>query len=423
MIASSVPITTDIVLVGGGHSHVEVLRRFAMQPQPGVRLTMIARDVDTPYSGMVPGYFAGHYTREDCHIDLRPLCIAAGARLYHASASGIDPRAQTVEVEGRPPVPYDFLSIDIGSVPDSSILPGAGAHTIPVKPIDRLLASVAGIEAEFERNREAMRIAVIGAGAGGIELTLALHHRLTAGGVAPEFIVLDAAPVILPTHASGARRAIGRTLMARGIEVRLNAPVASVEADRLVLDSGETVAFDHAILVSGASAAPWLAASGLSLDARGFVRIDGTLRSVSHPAIFAAGDIASFDQRPLAKSGVYAVKQGPVLAKNLRRAALGQALVRFRPQRHALALIATGPKHAVASRGPFALSGRYLWNLKDRIDRRFMEKYADLPPMRTLESARDEDPFAEMRCGGCGAKIGRDVLARVLARISGFSGA
>jgi selenide,water dikinase len=416
------PVRTDIVLVGGGHAHVEVLRRFAMAPEPGVRLTVIARDVETPYSGMVPGYVAGHYTRAECHIDLRPLAIGAGARLYEGAATGLDPVRKTVRVEGRPPVSYDFLSIDTGSVPDAPAIAGAAENAVPVKPIDGLLEAVAGLERALEAGREPMRIAVIGAGAGGVELTLALHHRLSVlagerGAAAPRFIIIEKAADIMPGHASGARRGLARALAGRGIEVRPGAPVAAFEPGGVTLEDGSGIKCDRAILVSGASPARWIAESGIATDARGFIEVDRTLRSLSHRDILAAGDVASFAGRDLPKSGVYAVRAGPILARNLRALAQGRAPRPFRPQRSALALISTGPKHAVASRGPFSLSGRFMWRLKDRIDRRFMEKYAGLAGTGMGAADAGADPFAEMRCAGCGAKIDRAVLSRVLARL------
>ncbi|MBM3560634.1 MAG: bifunctional NADH dehydrogenase FAD-containing subunit/selenide, water dikinase SelD, partial [Alphaproteobacteria bacterium] len=160
----SAPVRTDIVLVGGGHAHVAVLRRFAMRPQAGVRLTLVARDIETPYSGMIPGYFAGHYTRAECHIDLVRLTRSAGARLVHASATGLDLAGRRVLVDGgRPPVAFDLLSLDTGSTPDAAAIPGARDHCVAVKPIDGLLAAVADWERDLARGTAPFRLAVIGA--------------------------------------------------------------------------------------------------------------------------------------------------------------------------------------------------------------------------------------------------------------------
>lgn len=421
-----IPVKTDIVLVGGGHAHVAVLRMFGMRPEPGVRLTVIGRDVDTPYSGMIPGYIAGHYTRPECHIDLRPLAMFAGARLIHAPATGLDLVANRVLVEGRPPVPFDLLSLDTGSTPPASAIPGAAEHAVPVKPIDRFLDAVAAMEAAIERDGAALRVVVIGAGAGGVEVTLALHDRLTrlaaARGLDPAglaFTIVDAAAELVPALAPPVRRKLARVAGERGIALRLGTPVARVDAGAVHLASGEALACDRAILITGAAPPAWLADSGLARDAKGFVRIGPTLASPSHAQIFAAGDMASYDGAALPKSGVYAVRAGPWLAANLRRAATGKPLRAWTPQRKTLALISTGDKYAIASRGDLALEGAWTWRWKDWIDRRFMAKYQDLPVMAEPAATNGAGVAVldTMRCGGCAAKIAQPVLRRALARL------
>jgi selenide,water dikinase len=427
-----VPVTTDIVLVGGGHAHVAVLRRFGMKPEPGVRLTLVTRDVDTPYSGMIPGYIAGHYTRQECHIDLRPLAMFAGARLIHAPATGLDLVANRVLVAGRPPVPFDLLSLDTGSTPPASAVPGAAEHAIPVKPIDDFLDAVAGMEAAIERDGSRLRVVVIGAGAGGVELTLALQDRLrrlaTSRGHNPaalSFAIVDAAPQLLPALNPAVRDRMARVAGARGVDIRLGVPVERIAADALHLADGTALPFDRAVLVTGAAPPAWLAGSGVARDARGFVRIGPTLASPSHGHVFAAGDMASYDGMTLLKSGVYAVRAGPWLADNLRRAAQKRDLRRWTPQRNTLALISTGDKYAVAARGGIAFEGAWAWRLKDWIDRRFMTRYGDLPDMTSAGDTVDADgnTIDAMRCGGCAAKIAQPVLRRALARLPAQSAA
>ncbi|MEK9660796.1 MAG: selenide, water dikinase SelD [Alphaproteobacteria bacterium] len=418
-------MTTDIVLVGGGHAHVAVLRRFGMKPEPGVRLTVIGRDVDTPYSGMIPGYIAGHYRRDECHIDLRPLAMFAGARLIHAPATGLDLVANRVLVAGRPPVPFDLLSLDTGSTPPAGAIAGAAEHTIPVKPIDRFLDAVAEMEATIGDADAALRIVVIGAGAGGTEVTLALHDRLTrlAAGRGRDparlsFTIVDAADTLVPALNPTVRNKMMRVAGERGIALRLGTPVERIEAGVIRLAGGDAVAFDRAVLINGAAPPAWLSDSGLVRDERGFVRIGPTLASPSHGHVFAAGDMASYDGLSLPKSGVYAVRAGPWLADNLRRAATGRDLRRWTPQRDTLALVSTGDKYAVAAHGGMALEGAWTWRWKDWIDRRFMAKYQDLPDMEPAPTGGDDAGTLDaMRCGGCAAKIAQPVLRRALARL------
>ena len=412
------------MLVGGGHSHVDVLKRFGMKPQPGVRLTLIARDLLTPYSGMVPGLIAQLYTKSECHIDLRPLAAFAGARLIHAPATGLDLSINAVHVAGRPPVRFDLLSLDTGSTPSTAGIAGAEL-ALPVKPIDRFLAGQAEMAADIAAKGGRYHIVVVGGGAGGVELTLSLDQQLRRGAASLarnpgelSLTIVEAADSLLPSYNNAARRRLLRTIVARNIAVRTGTKIERIAPGSVTLSSGETLPADRTILVTNGGAPGWLADSGLALDARGFVRIDDHLRSPSHPQVFAAGDMASMDNYTLPKSGVYAVRQGPYLAENLRRAALGQPPKPYRPQKQTLALITTGDRHAIAARGSLSLEGGWVWRWKDWIDRRWMAKYQELPDMAARNSAGGGDAILdEMRCGGCGAKVPAPILRRALDRL------
>ena len=409
---TTIPIAHDLVLVGGGHAHVHVLKRFGMRPEPGVRLTLVARDVETPYSGMLPGFVAGHYRLDECHIDLMRLARFAGARLIYDEAVGLDRDRREVLCRSHPPIRYDVVSLDIGITPRRDI-PGAAEHTVAVKPIDRFAEKWESL-LERARGRDRLRLAIVGGGAGGVELGLAAQHRLAAAMFAPPEVTLVTRDTLLPSHNRRVRAKFARILGERGIAVVAGNAVARIERGRLVLDDGASVVFDEALWVTEAAAAPWLAETGLALDAAGFVETDEYLRSPSDATVFAAGDIAAMRGHPRDKSGVYAVRAGPPLAENLRRTLAGRALRRGIPQRRALALIGTGDRRAVASRGAFAAEGAWLWRLKQGIDRRWMRGYTDLPAMDANEEA--------MRCGGCAAKVPADILGRAIARLAPGSG-
>ena len=414
------------MLVGGGHAHVEVVRRFGMKPETGVRLTLVSTPVDTPYSGMLPGYLAGHYGFDDCMIDLRRLCRFAGARLIVGRASGIDRTSRQVLLADRPPLPYDLLSIDIGSVPETGGIAGA-EHAVPLKPIPAFLERWAKVEALAEARNGAVRIVVVGAGVGGVEATMALQNRIhkrferfevkeKTHALLPQLTILSATPEIVPGHAPGVRRRVLAALRRKGIAVETGETVATIEPGRVSCSSGRVFEHDAAILVTQGGPAPWLRETGLDVDPRGFLKVGPTLQSVSDDTIFAAGDCAAFNSAALPKSGVYAVRQGPVLAEILRRAVRGGALQPFRPQRRVLSLISLGGKRAVASKAVFAAEGNWVWRWKDRIDRRWMARYgANLPAMTQAPAA--EAAEEAMRCGGCGAKVPRAILNRVLDRL------
>ena len=430
------PILRDIVLIGGGHSHVGVLRRFGMQPIPGVRLTLICRDTHTPYSGMLPGYIAGHYRYDDVHIDLSRLAEFAGARFFRDEATGLDLAGQRVLCRDRPSVPYDQLSINIGSTPQVGEVPGAADNAVPVKPIhtfnDRWLTLL-------ERIREhagATTIAVVGGGAGGVELLLAmqyrLRHELQCAGRDPgelSFHLFTASAEVLPTHTRRVRRAFAAKLAQRGVKLHTDSRVTQVDGGRLTTGQGETFDADEIVWVTQAGGAAWLRETGLELDERGFVRVRDTLQTLSDDRVYAAGDIATAVNHPREKAGVFAVRQGPPLARNLRRAVQGRAPRPYRPQKTWLALISTGDKHAVASRGGLGFEGDWVWRWKDWIDRRFMRRFSELPAMQeTAEDpgrglALENDEAAQaisavaMRCGGCGAKVGASVLSRALGQL------
>ncbi len=439
MQASDQPVLRDIVLIGGGHSHVGVLRRFGMNPEPGVRLTVICNSVDTPYSGMLPGYIAGHYGFDDCHIDLPRLAMFAGARFYNDEVVGLDTANGKVLCRTHPPVGFDVCSINVGSTPQVGRVPGAAEHAVPVKPILNFNARWLALLARVRQHPGRTTIALVGGGAGGVELTLSMQYRLRAElkalGRNPDdlvFHLFTSGPEVMPTHNAGVRRRFTRVLAQRGVHLHTGAQVTQVGEGTLTTAAGQTVAADEIVWVTQAGGPQWLQGSGLALDAEGFVKVNEHLQT-SHPQVFAAGDVAAFGPRPLEKAGVFAVRMGPPLADNLRRAVRGVPLKAYKPQKHWLALISTGDQHAVASRGPLGFAGDWVWRWKDHIDRTFMKRFSQFPAMTEMRAARnnalvtdlpltaDESKQAisaiAMRCGGCGAKVGATVLQRALGAL------
>jgi selenide,water dikinase len=429
---TTAPVVKDLVLVGGGHSHVAVLKRFGMRPMPGVRLTLICRDTDTPYSGMLPGLIAGHYSFDEAHIDLRPLCRFANARFYHDAAVGLDVTHQLVHCATHSPVRYDVLSLDIGSTPRTEDVPGATGNVVPVKPISGFLAHWERMRDRVLSHKGDLHIGIVGAGAGGTEVLLSIQyalrqllHQRGRNDQHIHYTLFSASDDVLTGHNASARRTFRRVLQERGVRIFTNAGIIAVAAGRVTTAQGDICSLDEILWVTAAGAAPWLAKSGLQLDAQGFVAVRDTLQSLSHPNVFAAGDIAAVLDHPRPKSGVFAVRQGKPLAGNLRRALQGRPAKPFRPQRNFLSLISTGDKYAVASRGSRAFEGRLVWRWKDRIDRRFMRRYSQLPDMTPSEqpsvatgpadaATLRELGAAAMRCGGCGAKVGSTVLDAAL---------
>ena len=359
-----------LVLLGGGHAHVHCLAAFAAAAPPNVHVTLVSPYERQVYSGMLPGWIAGHYALDDCVIPLRPLAERAGITFQHTAAVKLDAQARVVQCADGSQHGYDVLSIDTGPVADLEHLPGAREHALAVRPIEvfiegwralrqRLIASGGG------------HVVMVGAGAAGVELALAMHHALA--GLPRSRLTLISAANTLPGK-TGAR--LEHRLREAGIDVLSGTTAQRIRAGQVALVGATTLDADAIIVSTGTAAAPWLQRAGLAVDERGFLLTDGALRSTSHANVFAAGDCAAVIGHPRPKSGVYAVRAGPLLARNLRHALVGAPLHSAVPQQRSLYLVSTGGRHAVGSWGRYAFEGAWVWRWKDRIDRKFVAKYS-----------------------------------------------
>jgi selenide,water dikinase len=414
----------ELVLVGGGHAHVQVLRALAMRPLPGARVTVVLDRPVAVYSGMVPGCVAGAYRPAEIEIDVVPLARRAGARVVLAPARRVDPRARRIEVEGRPALPYDVASLDVGSSVRGLERPGVREHALATRPIG---AFVPRLDARLHAARAArgegpLRVAIVGAGVAGLELAFCLEARLRAQGVPARIALLGDAPELAPGQPRGLVRRARAEARRRGIALELGVRVAAVGKDALVLEGDdERVPADLVVWATGAAPPPLAAASPLPLDAHGFVRVDETLEVAGCEGLFAVGDCAVLDAHPWQpRAGVYAVREGPVLDANLRARLAGGRLRRYRPQRDFLALLNLGDGRALGSKRGFAFGGALAWRVKDRIDRRFVERFRvleeDGAPAKGFAAAAAMGAAGdEMECGGCAAKLGAVELASALA--------
>jgi selenide,water dikinase len=364
-----------LLLAGGGHAHIEVLRRLARRNPPEVELLLVTPSPRLIYTGMLPGLIAGHYRLGDCAINLAALAAKAGCQWIAGSVAGLEPQRNAVRLHDGQQLAYDVLSLDVGSVAQHASVRGAQRFAVPARPMEGLVRWWKGFLKRVDAQPN-LRIGIVGGGAGGVELALAMHHRLTFFGAteASLFLVTDA-PTVVPDHHPRACIVLERALKSRGIEVYTRSKVSEVAEGRLRAGGSGELSFDALVWVAGAGAPEWIEHTGLSTDERGFVAVHDTLQSTSHPNVFAAGDVADLVNHPRPKAGVFAVREGPLLERNLVASLSGGRLASYQPQKHALALISTGTKHAVASRGSLVFSGDWVWRWKDRIDRRFVARY------------------------------------------------
>jgi len=416
MMHAPLPLTRELVLIGGGHTHALVLRRWGMNPLPGARLTLINPGPTAPYTGMLPGFVAGHYDRDALSIDLVQLARFAGARLILGAVEGIDRVAQRIHVAGRVPVAYDLSSINIGITSEPPDLPGFAEHAIAAKPLGPYAQRWTSFRDAVARGEAVPKVAMIGGGVGGIELSLAMAHGLRETGARPEITVIEHAAALPGLHARS-RAALLSEMGQLGVTLIEGIAPVAVTADGITLSDGRKIASAFMIGVAGARAQGWLGDTGLVLQ-DGFVAVDAELHT-SDPLIYAAGDCAALPTaRP--KAGVYAVREAPVLAHNLRADLTGGPRKRYKPQADYLKLISLGGKSALADKYGGRLQGAWLWRWKDRIDRKFMDQFAHLPQMPApalpreaalgLQAALGDKPL----CGGCGAKVGGDTLGDTL---------
>ncbi|EEX10142.1 pyridine nucleotide-disulphide oxidoreductase [Ruegeria lacuscaerulensis ITI-1157] len=418
MYSHPLPLTRDLVLIGGGHTHALVLRKWGMNPLPGVRVTVINPGPTAPYSGMLPGFVAGHYARKDLDIDLVRLARFAGARLILGPATGLDPERRAIRVPDHPEIGFDVASVNVGITSDMPDLPGFADHAVPAKPLGPFAARWAA----YLNDPGPASVAVIGGGVAGVELVMAMAHALRARNRKAQVTLIDrdrALSAVGPKAAATLRR----TMHGLGIDCVEQTDILRVGPDHVELADGRHIAADFVTGAAGARPYDWIAQTGLALH-EGFIRVNSHLQS-SDPSVFAAGDCAHLSEDPRPKAGVFAVREAPVLFDNLRAALGAGQMRRYKPQKDYLKLISLGEKSALAERLGTSFSGPLMWRWKDHIDQKFMDRFRDLPRMKApplprhhaagLREALGDKPM----CGGCGAKVGRSALHAALSALPG----
>lgn len=366
-----------LVLLGGGHAHAHVLKAIGDAPDPTVSVTLVTPVERQIYSGMVPGYVAGHYTLAECVIDMVPLAKRALARMVRSSATFVNASTRTVICANGEIVPYDVLSIDVGSRCFTGSAKGVAEHAIAVRPLERFVDGWEGTLARM-KSGGMNSVSVVGGGAAGIEIAFAIDHRFRqeAGDGAPHVRILTSMTSLVPEYSAAVRGRFIRLARRRNIGTHVESLVTEVGAGYLRLKDNIEFATDATFWVAGAAAHPFIRDSGLRTDERGFLAVNDFMQSVSHPEVFGAGDCATNLQNPRAKAGVFAVRAGPALTANLFAVLHGGPLERQVAPRRFLALVSCGSRYAVGIRGRLSCEGGWTWRWKDRIDRGFVARYS-----------------------------------------------
>ena len=369
-----------LVLIGGGHSHAIALRQWGLNPLPNVDLTLISDVEQTPYSGMLPGHVAGFYSYDETHIDLKELAKFAGAKLICDRAIGLDTSSNKIICEHHQ-LEYDYLSLDIGSTPQTITVPGAKKYAIPAKPVPVFLDAWYKLKQQAALNpQKPLSVAIVGGGAGGVELALNMQTCLEQilDQNTPKIHLIHRGKQLLSGHNDWVSNKLTEILRQRNIELHLPQDVTQILADRVICQSGLDIKCNNIFWVTQAAAPKWIKHSQLKTDEQGFILVGNTLQSISHKNIFAAGDIATMIDYQRPKAGVFAVRQGQPLFNNWQNILTGQVLQDYVPQDKYLALIGTGDKKAIASWSSFGWRSGFLWWLKDYIDRKFMNQFEKL---------------------------------------------
>lgn len=437
---NSTPIVSDLVLLGGGHANIQVLKKLAMNPIGGLRITLVSDQTHSPYSGMVPGYLAGYYGYEDCHFDLRRLCEELGQRFIRAKIIGIDPERKRIQLESRPEIRYDCASINVGIAPKpiENVSPESLEKLIPLKPISQFIRHWDRLIAELKayRGSTPLPLAMVGGGAAGVEIAIILKMLIDQSGWKAEVSLIHRHDFLVSAEDRRAQLQLSQTLHKAGIQVVPNTEVVRLQENGLLLKDpkGQRLVQDfyRVLIATEAAAPPWFKSSGLPVDRDGFLKVDEHLRVEGVEALFAAGDCIHFLPSPLKKAGVYAVRQGPVIADNIRAFFIPRSGLRtFRPKKHVLSLITAGRRKAIVHQDCPSilrwLGPSLVWRVKDWIDRDFMRRFqartfAVNPGRFTRVMPRPKvslipDDWQENTCGGCGSKLAASTLTQALGQL------
>ena len=419
-----IPITNDLVLIGGGHSHLSVLMKLSKRPINGNRITLITNEIDTPYSGMIPGYIEGIYSWRDSHIDLYRLCLKLNVRFIHAEVERVSAYEKEIYFKDRPKIKFDVLSINTGIQSNNREIKGAAKYCLPVKPISKLTNNFLNKITNFKS------IAFIGGGAGSVELALAIKKRFLNINQDIKITIITGKRGLLSTFPQKTKLTSLKTLEKFKIDIIEYKRVLEVKPKQIILSDKSILKIDKAILSTNSMTPKWLAKSDILLTKDNYILVNKSFQT-NYKYVFASGDVIDFNNQNLKKAGVFAVRSGKPLAINIRKFILGKKLVEYKFNKNYLALIGTSKRSAIATKYNLTFNSRFFFYLKKYIDQNFIKKFSDfrirkkftLDALKTdvlnifvkhKEKITDENDI--MQCKGCAAKVPLNALKQALPK-------
>jgi len=419
-----IPITNDLVLIGGGHSHLSVLMKLSKRPINGNRITLITNEIDTPYSGMIPGYIEGIYSWRDSHIDLYRLCLKLNVRFIHAEVERVSAYEKEIYFKDRPKIKFDVLSINTGIQSNNREIKGAAKYCLPVKPISKLTNNFLNKITNFKS------IAFIGGGAGSVELALAIKKRFLNINQDIKITIITGKRGLLSTFPQKTKLTSLKTLEKFKIDIIEYKRVLEVKPKQIILSDKSMLKIDKAILSTNSMTPKWLAKSDILLTKDNYILVNKSFQT-NYKYVFASGDVIDFNNQNLKKAGVFAVRSGKPLAINIKQFILGKKLVEYKFNKNYLALIGTSKRSAIATKYNLTFNSRFFFYLKKYIDQNFIKKFSDfrirkkftLDALKTdvlnifvkhKEKITDENDI--MQCKGCAAKVPLNALKQALPK-------
>ncbi len=417
-----IPINNDLVLIGGGHSHIMLMMELFKKPIKGNRITLISNEIDTPYSGMIPGFIEGIYTWRETHIDLYKLCFKLDIRFIHSEVLEISAFNKEIILKNRPKIKFDVLSINTGIKSNNKTIKGALKYCIPVKPISKLSNKFLN---EIKKNNN---IAFIGGGPASVELALGLQKRFKNNKSNLQISIITGKNGLLSSFPPKTRKIAKQTLKNTKINVIEKVEVIEVQKDKLLLSNKTKLKIDKSILSTNAMPPEWIKKSDIILNPNNFIIVNDKFQT-NYNYVFAAGDVVDFNNQNLSKSGVFAVKSGKPLAKSIRGFIQKKEAVPYKFNKNYLSIIGLSNGLAIATKYNLTFTSKFCFLLKKLIDLKFVKKFNNLRQNnysnfsdllkifdKIIKKSNENIPTYQMQCRGCAAKVDFNALKKALPK-------